>query len=309
MVIYKAKDWFGALRHFQTSYVIQVLLRRVALVGGYGSLITLIDQHWISVDLPIDGTFFSLLGILLSLLLVFRTNTAYDRFWEGRRQWGMLVNNSRNFAVLMDSLLPVDDSANRIFFADTLSNFALVLKGHLRTGIDVAELEEMEDGERESLSRYKHVPSRIAALLMHRLQVLKQQRIVSDGDLITIRSYHQAFLDITGSCERIKNTPIPFSYSFFIKLFITMYLLLMPFVLAETYQYFTILATMFAAYALLGVEMIGDEIEEPFGLDCNDLPLNQISQTIRRNMHEILTGEFSVSLPAQPEVADYQKVN
>ena len=277
-------------------------------MGIYGSLITLIDQHIITVDLPIDGTFFSLLGILLSLLLVFRTNTAYDRFWEGRKQWGSLVNYSRNFAVLMDALLPAEDSVNRVFFSRTLANFALALKGHLRTGIDFTELEETEDGALESLSHYKHVPSRIAALLMHRLQELKQQRIVSDGDLITIRSYHQALLDITGACERIKNTPIPFSYSFFIKLFITMYLLLMPFVLVETYQYFTILATTFAAYALLGVEMIGDEIEEPFGLDCNDLPLNQISQTIRRNMHEILTGELSVGQQAQ-QVVDYQKVN
>jgi putative membrane protein len=254
-------------------------------VCGYGTLVTLIDQHWIDLEVPIDGTFFSLLGILLSLLLVFRTNTAYDRFWEGRRQWGLLVNYSRNFAVLMDSLLPDNDMENRLFFARTLANFALVLKGHLRTGIILAELEETADGEREAL---------------------KQQRLVGEGDLITIRSYHQAFLDITGSCERIKNTPIPFSYSFFIKLFITLYLLLMPLVLVETYQYFTILATTFAAYALLGVEMIGDEIEEPFGLDCNDLPLNQISQTIRRNMHEILTGEV---LPIPQAQADYQKVN
>lgn len=117
MVIYNAKDWLGALRHFQTSYVIRVLLRRVAFVAAYGSLITLVDQHWVAIDVPIDGTFFSLLGILLSLLLVFRTNTAYDRFWEGRRQWGMLVNYSRNLAVLLDSLLPDDDSENRVFFA------------------------------------------------------------------------------------------------------------------------------------------------------------------------------------------------
>lgn len=308
MVIYNANDWAGALRHFHTSYVIQVLLRRVGYVTVYGILVTLTNQHWFIVDVPIDGTFFSLLGILLSLLLVFRTNTAYDRFWEGRRQWGSLVNYSRNFAVLMDALLPADDLANRQFFARMLSNFALVLKGHLRTGVNFAELDETTDGERESLAPYKHVPSRIAALLMYRLQVLKRNGIVGDGDLLTIRAYHQALLDITGACERIKNTPIPFSYSFFIKLFITMYLLLVPLVLVDTYAYFTILATTFAAYALLGVEMIGDEIEEPFGLDCNDLPLNQISQTIRRNMHEILTGPQPAT-QAAPPVAEYQKVN
>ncbi|MCX6216156.1 bestrophin family ion channel [Spirosoma sp.] len=308
MVIYNAKDWLGALRHFHTSYVIRVLLRRVLLVGAYGALVTFIDQHKVNIDLPIDGTFFSLLGILLSLLLVFRTNTAYDRFWEGRRQWGMLVNYSRNFAVMMDALLPDTDRENRQFFARALSNFAVALKGHLRTGVNITELEETGGNDRKALAQSKHVPSRIAALLMRRLQKLKQQRVLTDGDLITIRIYHQAFLDITGSCERIKNTPIPFSYSFFIKLFITLYLLIMPLVLVETYAYFTILATILAAYALLGVEMIGDEIEEPFGLDCNDLPLNQISQTIRRNMHEILMGELPVAQQTQLE-GEYQKVN
>ena len=217
MVIYNAKDWLGALRHFHTSYVIQVLLKRVVFVCGYGSLITLIDQHWVNVEVPIDGTFFSLLGILLSLLLVFRTNTAYDRYWEGRRQWGMLVNNSRNFAVLMDSLLPEKDIENRLFFARTLSNFAMVLKGHLRTGIDLPIWKKPERGDLELAGSLKHVPSRVAALLMRRVQIVKTERVLSEGDMITIRSYHQALLDITGSCERIKNTPIPFSYSFFIK--------------------------------------------------------------------------------------------
>ncbi|UFH55934.1 bestrophin family protein [Spirosoma sp. KNUC1025] len=308
MIIYQAKDWAGALRHFHTSFSIRVLLRRVAFVSLYGILLTLIDQHLIVVNLPFDGTLFSLLGITLSLLLVFRTNTAYDRFWEGRRQWGSLVNYSRNLAVLLDSLLPDEAKANRTYFASTLANFALALKGHLRNGVDMAELEDTGDGELQTLSQYGHIPSRIAALLLRRIQTLRQDNIVNDADLITIRLYHQALLDITGSCERIKKTPIPFSYSFFIKLFITVYVLLIPFVLVETYGYFAIPATTLAAYALIGIEMIGDEIEEPFGLDCNDLPLNQIAQTIGRNMHEIL-GVPSSSVVAPKQEVDYIKVN
>ena len=142
---------------------------------------------------------------------------------------------------------------------------------------------------------------------MRRCQVLKQQRIMSDGDLITIRHYHQSLLDTAGGCERIKKTPIPFSYSFFIKLFISMYLLLMPLVLVDTYGYFIIVATVLAAYALIGIEMIGDEIEEPFGLDCNDLPLNQIAQTIRQNVHELLGVTLPVSSRAKPDIV-YMKV-
>ncbi|MVM31755.1 hypothetical protein GO755_17035 [Spirosoma sp. HMF4905] len=308
MIIYEAKNWFGALKHFHTSYSIRMLLQRVGYVSAYGVVLTLIDQHVADIHVPFDGTLFSLLGITLSLLLVFRTNTAYDRFWEGRRQWGLLVNYSRNLAVLMDGLLPDDAQTNRVFFARTLSNFALALKGHLRTGVDFTELEETGDDQLKTLSDYAHIPSRLAALLTRRFQLLRQDGLINDADLITIRLYHQSLLDITGSCERIKKTPIPFSYSFFIKLFITMYILLIPLVLVSNYGYFGIIATTLAAYALIGIEMIGDEIEEPFGLDCNDLPLNQIAQTIRRNVHEILGVKPSATVLAKAEV-DYIKVN
>ncbi|GAB4021100.1 bestrophin family protein [Spirosoma koreense] len=308
MIIYEAKEWVGALRHFHTSFSIRVLLRRVGYVSLYGILLTLVDQHVADIHIPFDGTLFSLLGITLSLLLVFRTNTAYDRFWEGRRQWGALVNYSRNLAVLLDALLPDDATTNRIFFARCLSNFALALKGHLRAGVDFAELEEMGDDDVQPLHQYAHIPSRISALFLRRLQVLRQDNLVNDADLITLRLYHQALLDITGACERIRKTPIPFSYSFFIKLFITVYVLLIPFVLVQTYGYFAIVATVLAAYALIGIEMIGDEIEEPFGLDCNDLPLNQIAQTIRRNVHEILAVTPSAIHLPKPET-EYVKVN
>jgi len=103
MILYNSKDWFRALAHFHTSYTIRLLLRRVGMIGLYGTVITVIDLNYFDFKLHIDGTIFSLLGIMLSLLLVFRTNTAYDRFWEGRKQWGSLVNHSRNLAVMMDS--------------------------------------------------------------------------------------------------------------------------------------------------------------------------------------------------------------
>jgi putative membrane protein len=308
MIVYDNKDWLRALAHFHTSYVIRVLLRRVLLLGLYGTLITVIDLHVFDFQVRLDGTFFSLLGIMLTLVLVFRTNTAYERFWEGRSLWGTLVNHSRNLAVMMDALLPDDDAEGRRFFARTISNFALALKGHLRTGVDFSELQETAGGEPEALKKYGHVPSRIAALLLRRIEALYRENRISAPDLLNLKPHHQALLDVAGGCERIKRTPIPFSYSFFIKLFITIYVLLMPFIIAETYRYFAIPATLLAAYALLGVQMIGDEIEEPFGLDCNDLPLNQLARTIRKNVHEILAVELPATPPMAQE-AEYMKVN
>lgn len=308
MIIYDNKDWLRALAHFHTSYTIRVLLRRVLLLGLYGTVITVVDLHFFDFQVRLDGTFFSLLGIMLSLVLVFRTNTAYERFWEGRNLWGALVNHSRNLAVMVDALVPDDDVENRRFFARTLTNFALALKGHLRTGVDFTELEETSDGKPEVLKRYGHIPSGIAALLLRRIEKLYRAEVIAAPDLLNLKPHHQALLDIAGACERIKRTPIPFSYSFFIKLFITLYVLLMPFIISETYRYFAIPATLLAGYALMGVQMIGDEIEEPFGLDCNDLPLNQLARTIRKNVHEILGVELPTTPLAAPEV-DYMKVN
>ncbi|MBC7919988.1 MAG: hypothetical protein H7Z75_02765 [Ferruginibacter sp.] len=308
MIIYNSKDWLQALAHFHTSFTIRQLLRRIILVGLYGALVTVAELHFFASKFHIDGTFFSLMGILLSLLLVFRTNTAYDRFWEGRNQWGQLVNHSRNLAVMMNALIPDDDVANRRFFARTIANFALALKGNLRTGVDFTELEETDDGKPDELRRYGHVPSRISALLLRRIQEMHRFKLISDPDLINLKPHHQALLDIAGACERIRKTPIPFSYSFFIKLFITVYLLVFPFVITEAYQYLAIPAMVLAAYALMGVQMIADEIEEPFGLDCNDLPLGQIARNIRLNVHEILGVEPAPTTQVAAE-AEYMKVH
>ncbi|HEX8328800.1 MAG TPA: bestrophin family ion channel [Hymenobacter sp.] len=288
MIIYKSTDWWEALRHLGSSAIIRLLLNRVLLVGLYATVITAgaVYFHWI--NFIVDKEFFSFLGILLSLLLVFRTNTAYDRFYEGRRLWGQLVNNCRNLAILLHARLPADDYDTRTYLAEVLSNFPIALDGHLRDGVKFHKLAEAEPGYVEALSRVRHVPSRIASQLQELFERLLREDVLLPTHLLTLQRHHEALLDVAGACERIKATPIPFSYSYFIKGFITVFILTMPFNLLDTYEYLTIPITMFGAYALLGVEMIGDEIEDPFGKDSNDLPLTQISNRIRANVHEIL---------------------
>jgi putative membrane protein len=232
------------------------------------------------------------MGILLSLLLAFRTNTAYDRFYEGRRLWGTLVNNCRNLAILLHARLPAQDVANRTYLAGLLSNFPIALDGHLRKGVRFHKLEEVVPGHIAQLQQAGHVPSRLAVQLQQFYERLLAQDLILPTHLITLQRHHEALLDVAGACERIKATPIPFSYSYFIKGFVTVFILIMPFNLLDTYELLTIPITMFGAYALLGVEMIGDEIEDPFGKDSNDLPLTQISNRIKLNVHEILEVEL-----------------
>ena len=292
MIIYKSTDWWEALRHLRSSGIIRLLLKRVLLVGLYATAVTAAVIRFDQANIQVDKEFFSFMGIMLSLLLAFRTNTAYDRFYEGRRLWGQLVNNCRNLAVLLHARLPATDAANRAYLAKLLANFPIALDGHLRKGVRFEKLEEVEMGFIDQLRRANHVPSRLAALLQELFERLLREEIILPAHLITLQRHHEALLDVAGACERIKATPIPFSYSYFIKGFVTVFILVMPFNLLDTYQYLTIPITMFGAYALLGVEMIGDEIEDPFGKDSNDLPLTQISNRIRANVHEILGVEL-----------------
>ncbi|GAA4026885.1 bestrophin family ion channel [Hymenobacter glaciei] len=288
MIVYKSSDWWEALRHLRSSGIIRLLLQRVLWVGLYATVVTALVTNFDRLNIAVDKEFFSFLGILLSLLLAFRTNTAYDRFYEGRRLWGQLVNSCRNLAGLLHARLPATDATHRIYLAGLLSNFPIALDGHLRKGVRFDKLAEVEPGFIAQLQQVGHVPSRLAAQLQEFYERLLREELILPTHLITIQRHHEALLDVAGACERIKATPIPFSYSYFIKGFISVFVLTMPFNLLDTYQWLTVPITMFGAYALLGVEMIGDEIEDPFGKDSNDLPLTQMSNRIRANVHEIL---------------------
>ena len=292
MIVYKSTDWWEALRHLRASGIIRLLLKRVLWVGLYATVITGLVLRFDQFNLAVDKEFFSFLGILLSLLLAFRTNTAYDRFYEGRRLWGQLVNNCRNLAGLLHARLPAPDLAHRTHLARLLSNFPLALDGHLRGGVRFEKLAEVAPGSLEALRAAQHVPSRLATQLQELYEQLLREELILPTHLITIQRHHEALLDVAGACERIKATPIPFSYSYFIKGFISVFILTMPFNLLDTYEWLTVPITMFGAYALLGVEMIGDEIEDPFGKDSNDLPLTQMANRIRANVHEILGVEL-----------------
>jgi putative membrane protein len=199
---------------------------------------------------------------------------------------------------LLHARLPAHDRANRAYLASLLSNFPIALEGHLRKGVEIDKLIEVEDGFLEQLRHIDHIPGRIATQLQEFYERLLDQGLILPTHLLTIQRHHEALLDVAGACERIKATPIPFSYSYFIKGFITVFVVIMPFNLMDTYRYLTIPVTMFGAYALIGVEMIGDEIEDPFGKDSNDLPLTQISNRIRANVHEILGVDLDEDIRA-----------
>ena len=292
MIVYQGGDWWQALRHFHTSAVIRQLLRRVALVGCYNVAIAVWGLEFHHQMFNLSREYFSFLGILLSLLLVFRTNTAYDRYYEGRRVWGVLVSQCRGLAIELNAVLPREAAASRRYFAALISNFPFALKGSLRGHMKFEQMEATPD-ILERLRQAESVPATILCVLQESVEQLRQVEIIRDTHLLTFKPHFLEMMAVSGTCERIKATPIPFSYTFFIKAYILTFILAMPFVLLSTSGYFMIPTAMFGAYALLGLEMIGEEIENPFGLDSNDLPLTQLANRIRVTVHDLLRVELS----------------
>jgi len=291
MIYYEPnKNWFRDIRHLTTSWTIRKVLTGVLSMGILSTIICF-AFYFFKLESNISWGVFSLLGIVLSILLVFRTNTAYERWWEGRNQWGSLVNNTRSLAMVLHAALPKDDKESRMFLARHISNFCIALKDHLRAGVNVKELIDLTDEELSELQKADHKPNRIAFWIYERVQHIYGQDGLSHADILNIKPHHQAMIDILGACERIKKTPIPFSYAVYIKVYITLYGLILPFGLFADFGFYTIPLTMFIFFAMIGVELMAQEIEEPFGLDCNDLPTGDIAQTIRKNVFELLENE------------------
>lgn len=230
----------------------------------------------------------SLLGIVLGLFLVFRTNSAYDRWWEGRKMWGGLVNSTRNLALKYNAYLPHDDRDNRAWLAKMIPNFVFAMKEHLRTGVQLDELELPEEGFLERLRKYKHKPNQISAMLYERTNKLYRENAITGDQLINVDKELKDFIDLIGACERIKNTPIPYSYTMYIKKFIFIYIITLPFGFVTTFEYVTIPVVLLISFILLSVELIAEEIEDPFGRDINDLPTDELAGKIKENVREIL---------------------
>ncbi len=307
MIYYKTNtNWFKDLTHLGRSWTMVRIMRSVLCVGLYTLVLSLAFEllDWHAYN-PMNTQVFSLLGVVLSIFLVFRTNSAYDRWWEARKQWGALVNNTRNLAIYVDTMFPPEDREVRHFMAKNISNFCLALVEHLRDGTQLDKLVYLNDEDRRFYSSKNHIPNFIALQIFDRIAQAHRRGEINEGDYLNIKAQHQSLLDILGACERIKKTPIPFSYAVYLKIFITAYGLLLPFGLIGTFHFTTIPLTMFIFFALLGIELLGQEIEDPFGLDCNDLPTGDIAHTIKRNVFELLEDRT----PAPVEEKElYEKV-
>jgi putative membrane protein len=224
-----------------------------------------------------------MLGFVISLLLAYRTNTAYDRWWEGRKLWGALVNNSRNLAIKLSAILK--DEHDKKYLRFLIPTYASVLAKHL-SDEEVGQI--LFDDMDLPIDHQKHKPNQVAKALFQKVHDLHQAGKVTGDQLIILNGELLSFTDVCGACERIKNTPIPYSYSAFIKKFIFFYVMTLPFGYSFSLGYYVIPVVVFIFYVLASLELIAEEIEDPFGGDANDLPTTKIAANIKKHVEEIL---------------------
>lgn len=286
MIKYNPKSWFQLIFAFHKSDTIRILWKELIYIGLFTVGIAYVEITYFPKATFLSNltAVYSLVGFVISLLLVFRTNTAYDRWWEGRKKWGEMVNDSRNLAVKI-STLKFDKEEND-FFRRMISNFTFATKEHLRRSINLDEL-QLTDEERKGLEKKTHIPVEIVHLMFKHMNKLKSEGRLSEIEYLAINDNLDSLVDSLGACERILNTPIPYSYSLFLKKFIFIYTTTLPLAFVTTFGYFSALIATFVFYVLVSMEVLAEEIEDPFGIDDNDLPTDQLCETIRKNVNEV----------------------
>lgn len=286
MINYNPKEWFTFIFRITKADTFRKLLPLMLAVSAYATLIAYLELNHLKLSesnyIRNVGLMHQVLGFVISLLLVFRTNTAYDRWWEGRKAWGGLTNSSRNLAIKLNAFL--NEESDKKFFRLMIPNYAFALKNLLRENENFEDMDPVLD-----LKRNKHLPNQIAASLYTGINNLRTENKIADPQLLVLNEEIKTFTEICGACERIKNTPIPFTYSVFIKKFVFFYVMTLPFGWVFSLGYYIVPVVALILYAMASLELIAEEIENPFGTDANDLPIDQICHNIRKHVGEILS--------------------
>jgi ion channel-forming bestrophin family protein len=276
--------------------VVTAIYKRVLCCGVFGVFVSLLYAFKLPVFQP---TLESVIpSIVLGLLLVFRTNTAYERFWEGRKIWGSIVNNVRNLArqiwVTVDEINP-EDRDKKIAILRLIVAFAVSIKLHLRGEGVNKELEDlMTISKYLTLKAMNNPPLEIAFWIGDYLQLQYNRNCLNSYQLTAIQELLNNLVDNLGACERILKTPIPLAYAIHLKQLLLLYCLLLPFQLVESLVWWTGPIVALVSFTLFGIEAIGLEIENPFGYDPNDLPLDTICNTMKRNIEDLMSLTPSV---------------
>lgn len=301
MINYNPHDWRSHLLDIRGSMLPEII-GRVALCVGWSMVVTAAHElipRWIpGFSLSVPSTVHTLVGTALGLLLVFRTNASYDRFWEGRKLWGGMVNECRNLARQANSTLTAAPELQRQLILWTAS-FPYAAMSVLRGVRTLApSSNRLPPGEVQAVLAAQHLPSAVASRISQTVIAARDQQVINDHLVPMLDQNVNLLIDYIGACERIHRTPIPFAYMVHLRRALILFCFTLPFVLVDQMHWWTVAGTFLLAFVFFGIEEIGVEIEDPFGYDENDLPLERFCQTIEGNLMAVLEPK-EIAPPAE----------
>lgn len=292
MTSYDPRQWTSHLFDIEGSMVREIL-GRVTFCIIWSAIVVVLYLYIPSYfsKLSISATAHSFVGTVLGLLLVFRTNASYDRFWEGRKQWGGITNECRNLARQAGSWLSADPELMHDIVNWTAA-IPVAIVQRLRsqpgfhcpvTGIPQPDLHTVEVTNHPVLA--------IAHLITVRLKAARDRGLIDSIQLASLDQNIGLLIDYCGACERIRWTPLPFAYTVHLRRVLIVYCMTVPFALVKDLGWGTVIATLLISYALFGIEEIGVEIEDPFGYEINDLPIETFCSGIQSALTEFHRGK------------------
>jgi putative membrane protein len=256
--------------------------------------VTLLARRHPEVFSQLSATPFTLVGLSLSIFMSFRNNACYDRWWEGRKQWGQLIVDMR---CLARETAAFDGDPARKAILRGLCGYAHSLAARLR-----------DEDERVAANQWiasaiassaPNVPDAILCQVGNDCSKLVERGVVSEWRYTLLEARLVSLSGVQAACERINTTPLPFAYTLLLHRTAYLFCLLLPFGLAGLLGWATPLLTAVVSYTFFGLDALGDELEDPFGLDVNDLPLTAMVRTVERDLRAAL-GETELPPPLLP---------
>ena len=288
MIVRSKLNWFRMIFIWHGS-VLSDILPQLLLVLGIASFVTWSHGRLFHHQIPLTVAPFTLLGVSLALFLGFRNSASYDRYWEGRKLWGALLNLTRSLvrqSLTLGGLEPAD--ARITEWVSLLASFTHSLRHQLRhsdPGPDLDRLLSPELSAEVLAVRYR------PAVLLTSLGrwVAARSREGRYGEITAAAFDHNlnGLSDVLGGCERLAGTPLPYPYSVMIHRTVYIYCFLLPFGLVGTVGVMTPVMSVLVAYTFMALEALAEEIEEPFGTLPNDLPLEEMSWMIEETLLEM----------------------
>ncbi|SAL01113.1 Bestrophin, RFP-TM, chloride channel [Caballeronia calidae] len=299
MIIRPRLNWFRLLFVWRGS-VLPQLLPRLALIFALSVAAIFMHDHMRHYPIGLGTPPFALVGIALAVFLGFRNSASYERWWEGRKLWGSLLNTSRALAQQVLSLPDPRDPVQTRHFLAALGGLAHALRHQLRGTDALADLSPRLPAElyaRVSAATYR--PASILVWLGEWVAQRKREGALDGYAMLAMQHNLNALSDVIGGCERIATTPLPFSYSVMIHRTIYLFCVMLPFGLVDGAGLLTPLFALLVAYAFMALEAIAAQIEDPFGLEENDLALNAMCETIEVALHD-MAADPAFAMPPKP---------